>query len=152
MSFVRLPVTLVAITLLLTGCGEDRTEPDRADEPAATTLLPDHPSTSATTPPTMPAQAGVQDGPRVVGLDVDAEVPCSGAEASVALSYRTEDATAVAFVVDQQPIDRADPPPLSGDETVAVPCDGNVHTLVVVAASPEGQTLATRAVRTVPAG
>jgi hypothetical protein len=90
--------------------------------------------------------------PEVLDLEVPTEVPCSGAEAEVTLTYRTANADQVAFLVDQQPVRGGPDPAVSGTYEVRVACDENAHTILMAAVGPGGQAVASRAFRTVPAG
>ena len=85
------------------------------------------------------------------GKGMLAEVHCMPAcvsGANVTFTYATVDLTAVAFVVDGQSAAGATPPPTSGEYSVAVPCDGNVHTIQLVGSGPSGPAFASKAVVT----
>jgi hypothetical protein len=52
-------------------------------------------------------------------------------------------------VVDQAASTAVEDPPLSGSQTLEVPCDGRAHTILLIAVGAEGgQSVATLAVRT----
>jgi hypothetical protein len=97
-------------------------------------------------PPAGDAAVGL---PEVVSFEAPPEVACEGASAAVPVTYETRDATAVGLVVDQAASTAVEDPPLSGSQTLEVPCDGRAHTILLIAVGAEGgQSVATLAVRT----
>ena len=84
----------------------------------------------------------------VLRFDAPADVSCTGATADVTITYATADLTAVAIVVDGQPAAGTTAPPTSGEYSIALPCDGNVHTIQLVGSGPSGPAFASKAVVT----
>lgn len=84
--------------------------------------------------------------PEVTTLEAGSPVSCTGTTATVNVRYTTLNTSTVAFLVDQTPV--AGSPPASGSFDLSMPCDGNSHTIMLVAVGPSGQTVATKAVRT----
>ena len=84
----------------------------------------------------------------ILRFDAPADVSCTGATAAVTLTYATVDLTAVAIVVDGQPAAGATAPPTSGEYSVALPCDGNAHTIQLIGSGPSGPAFASKAVVT----
>jgi hypothetical protein len=129
---------------------------DSVADPATTAPPIDEPvpeppsSTTSETGDPRPAGGDGAGEPRVVDFGAPTEVGCNGPDAAVLVRYETEGATIVGFIVDNRSARTDDPPPLSGEFSITVPCDGNAHTIVLAAASPAGPSLATRVVKTIP--
>jgi len=153
-------VVAAIVSLLAVACSADPDPPPVAltGSLPPTTAQPGSTDAPTTTAPAAldgtgaPASPPVADGPsdaspEVVTFDLPARVSCTGTEAVVTATYTTVDATQVAFLVDQQPVRGGPNPPVSGTTALTLPCDGNVHTVLLVAVGPAGQALATRAVR-----
>ena len=140
---IAVPSGLALAIVALAGCsGGDSTT---VNDP----VIPTHPESVSTT---APPYGSHRDGPgsdgRVLRFDAPADVSCTGATTNVTFTYATVDLTAVAFVVDGQSAAGATPPPTSGEYSVAVPCDGNVHTIQLVGSGPSGPAFASKAVVT----
>lgn len=148
-------LAVLAATVLTLGCSASDeegglpvsgTRPVEATAPSASPA----PTAPSATPTTATGDA-VGDQPEIVDLQVPTEVPCSGADVEVTLTYRTVDADQVAFLVDQQSVRGGPDPAVSGTYAVRVPCDDAAHTVLMAAVGPGGQAVASRALRTVPA-
>jgi hypothetical protein len=151
-------IAAVVALVVLFGASCSQETGDSVAESASTAPPIDQavPETSSSTTaeaegPRPPGSDGVGE-PRVIDFGAPTEVGCTGTDAAVPLRYETEGATIVAFIVDNRSARTDDPPPLSGEFSITVPCDGNAHTVVLAAASPAGPSLATRVVKTIPSG
>jgi hypothetical protein len=137
-------VFLLGVTAAIAACsGSNETVTDTSVAPA--------PSSSVTT--TSNASSGDTAPPsnsHVVRFDAPAEVACQAGTATVRITYETIDLAAVTFIVDGQPVAGGRAAPTSGDYSVEVACDGNVHTVMLVGTGPSGPAFATRAVATRP--
>ncbi len=105
-----------------------------------------HVNTSSSAPP-----AG---SPAITQLQVLADITCAGGTpVEVAASWTTQNAQAVSFAVDGQPLSAAAGFPVSGAGNVPVPCDGKAHkvTLTAVGAG-EAQASLSRSVNTTATG
>jgi hypothetical protein len=69
----------------------------------------------------------------ITAFQIIDDVTCSGAQASVPMSWATRDAQSVEFQVDGQPVSAGAGYPVSGVGRVAVPCDGREHAVVLIA-------------------
>jgi hypothetical protein len=98
---------------------------------------------TSTTPPPPPVGA-----PVITAFQVIDDVSCSGAQASVPMSWATRNAQTVAFQVDGQPVSAGAGYPVSGVGKVAVPCDGREHLVVLFASGAGGQVSLARHVNT----
>lgn len=88
------------------------------------------------------------DSSHVLRFDAPASVACTGS-ATVGVTYETVDLTTVAFVVDDAT--SGVQVPTSGTNELSVPCDGGVHTIMLIGTGPAGPAFASRAVTTQPA-
>jgi hypothetical protein len=84
----------------------------------------------------------------ITAFQVIDDVNCSGAQASVPMSWSTRHAQTVEFQVDGQPVSAGAGYPVSGVGKVAVPCDGSEHLVVLSASGPGGQVSVARQVNT----
>ena len=145
----RLPVALAATALALTslvGCtGDDA--PTAATPEAAPSVTGPHDRSDVTTNP-----AAVGSGPGIDRFDAPASVPCTaGATASVDVTWAAPAATVVRFSVDGDGL--AGDHPTTGSASLAVPCDGVVHVVLVAAVVADGATsVDSAAVLTEPTG
>jgi hypothetical protein len=141
-ALVRAVASMMVACVLAVGCSGDD------DAPTPTGF---HPTIStAARPTTVPAPDDTAStDPEVIRFDAPAEIRCAASPASVRVSYTTRDVTTVAFAVDGASVGGA-PPPTSGEHDIELPCDGRIHTILLVAVGPSGQAVATRAVRTEP--
>jgi hypothetical protein len=98
---------------------------------------------TSNSPPPPPAT-----DPVITAFQVIDDVSCSGAQASVPMSWATRNAQTVEFQVDGQPVGAGAGYPVSGVGKVAVPCDGHEHLVSLVAAGPGGQVRVSRQVNT----
>lgn len=154
----RPPSLLLALLVLsfLAACGTDGNgsdTPASADAPgdrSVATTAPSPPTTSTVTTATSGAPDG--EGPRIVSFEVPPVIECELIGAVVPVRFETDDTTTVAFAVDGVSDPGPASPPLSGAHQLSLPCDGNAHTILLVAVGPRGQTVGTRAVRTAPTG
>lgn len=148
--------TSVAVAVLA-GCGGDAAD-TVGDGPESTELsAPADPSMQSSTshPPTEtttadPAASGAGG---VVAFEVPSQVTCTaGSTAAVTVSYRTKGLQAVGLVVDGQTQPAGDTAPsgdgaeVAGSATVTLPCDGNVHTIMLIGSGADGPAFASKAV------
>jgi hypothetical protein len=151
---LRRPRTLAIALILLsssvaaacTDSGEPPPSTTAASTPRSSPTAPAAPHQTATT-----LDGATGDEPQIVFFEAPTEVPCAGPEASVSTTYETVNATAIGFAVDGVSADGSGPP-LSGSYQLRVPCDGNAHTLLLVAVGVADQAVSTQAVRTAPSG
>jgi len=87
-------------------------------------------------------------GPVITAFTLIDDVTCSGAQASVPASWTTQNAQAVSFSVDGQPVSAGAGYPVSGVGKVPVPCDGREHLVLLVASGQGGQVSLARHVNT----
>src|SRR5690348_14915094 len=115
------------------------------------------PSTPATTPtatasavatPTTTTTTPVSNAPVITAFQIIDDVDCSGAQASVPVSWATRNAQTVSFEVDRQPVGAGAGYPVNGIGNVPVPCDGKSHTVVLVAFGSGVQVSVARQVNT----
>lgn len=123
---MRLPLGLLGVLLLavLAACAQ----------PTAPPLTP------ATTTPA-PAT-----GPVITAFQIIDEISCTGADASVPMSWATRDAQEVKFQVDRSLLSAGYP--ASGIGNIQVPCDGHEHSVVLQATGAGGQAAVARQVNT----
>jgi hypothetical protein len=119
--------------------------------PACASLAPapTEPVATAAAGPTgaLPAEP-LSRGTVITAFHVIGDVSCSGAQASVPMSWSTRDAQTVEFQVDGQPVGAGAGYPVSGTGNVAVPCDGREHEILLVASGPRGGASLSRHVNT----
>ena len=135
---LRLLAVTIGVTLvtLLPACASSAPAPT---EPVATTAAG----------PTGARLAEPSSGGTVItAFHVIGDVSCSGAQASVPMSWSTRDAQTVEFQVDGQPVGAGAGYPVSGTGNVAVPCDGREHEILLVASGPRGGASLSRHVNT----
>lgn len=101
-----------------------------------------HVNTSGGAPP-----AG---SPTISAFQILGDVSCpAGAPVEVAASWTTQDAQAISFSVDGQPLPAAAGFPTSGSGNVPVTCDGQAHKVTLTASGPGGtQAALSRSVNT----
>jgi len=128
------------------GEGRDTSNPVDSTAPTSTS----HPPTETTTAD--PAASGASG---VVAFEVPSQVTCTaGTTAVVAVSYRTKGLQAVGLVVDGQTQPAGETAPsgdgaeVAGTATVTLPCDGNVHTIMLIGSGTDGPAFASKAVVT----
>jgi hypothetical protein len=127
--------TGVTLVTLLSACATSAPAPA---EPLATSAGP----TGAR--PAEPSSGGTV----ITAFHVIGDVSCSGAQASVPMSWSTRDAQTVEFQVDGQPVGAGAGYPVSGTGNVAVPCDGREHEILLVASGSRGGASLSRHVNT----
>ena len=128
--------TGVTLVTLLSACATSAPAPA---EPVATTSAG----------PTGARPADPSSGGMVItAFHVIGDVSCSGAQASVPMSWSTRDAQTVEFQVDGQPVGAGAGYPVSGTGNVAVPCDGREHEILLVASGSRGGASLSRHVNT----
>ncbi len=143
---MRLPTLAVLLGIGLVGLnGCSGSSSNTVSDPAAAA----HPGAGSTTAP-LTNDTATRPGPdsRVVRFDAPGDVSCTGDTANITVTYTTVDLTAVAFVVDNGPVAGAPAPPTSGEYSIALPCDGNVHSIQLVGSGPSGPAFASKAVVT----
>ena len=141
-SSLAVPIC-VGLALALAGCSGDNSTT------VSGAVTPSHPgSVSTTVPSTGETATRPSTDSQVLQFEAPAVVSCAGATANVTLTYVTVNLTAVGFVVDGQPATGATAPPTSGEYSVALPCDGNAHTVQLVGSGPSGPAFASKAVVT----
>ena len=128
---MRLPLVVlgVLVVTVLAACGQ----------PAAPPLTP------ATTPPATSA-APAASGPVITAFQVIDDISCTGAQASVPMSWATRNAQEVKFQVDNSLLSAGYP--TSGVGDIVVPCDGREHSVVLQATGAGGQAAIARHVNT----
>lgn len=140
---ILVPAAVSVGALGLAGCSGDSSSPT-ATETDSSDVLP-HPTTAPQTGDTVLAP-----GAEVLRFDLPGDISCVPDTALVEVSYATSDLDAVGFVVDGQPVQTGAAPPTSGTFGVPVPCDGKVHTLMLIGSGAGGPAFATKAVVTRP--
>jgi hypothetical protein len=96
---------------------------------------------TSTAPP--PANA-----PTISRFDLLDDVTCTGATVDVPAAWLTQNAQAVNFSVDGQPLPAAAGFPASGAGDIAVPCDGNAHKVTLTATGTGPAAAVSRSVNT----
>lgn len=152
----RVAPLVVAAMVSLLGCsGEASTSSSTSSSAPPSASGSTHPSTAA------PAPEGTAGAAGILAFDAPSEVPCTaGSTALVSVTYRTTGLAGVALVVDgaaQASTDTTDPPPTSATDgmlgvqasaVVELPCDGNVHTVMLIGSGADGPAFASKAVVT----
>jgi hypothetical protein len=129
-------VAVVAGLAGLTGLGA--CAPSTPATPTATTSAVATSITTTTTP----------NGPVITAFQIIDDVDCSGAQASVPVSWATRNVQTVEFQVDHQPVGAGAGYPVNGIGNVPVPCDGKSHTVVLAAFGSGVQVSVARQVNT----
>jgi hypothetical protein len=133
---------LLAVMAGLAGLtGSVACAPSTPATPTATTSAVATSTTTTTTTPT-------SNGPVITAFQIIDDVDCSGAQASVPLSWATRNVQTVEFQVDHQPVGAGAGYPVDGIGNVPVPCDGKSHTVVLVAFGSGVQVSVARQVNT----
>ena len=96
---------------------------------------------TATSPPPVGA-------PLVTRFHMLEDVTCPGGTAEVAAAWVTQNASAVNFSVDGQPLPAAAGFPTTGTGNIAVPCDGNDHKVTLTATGTGPVAASSRSVNT----
>jgi hypothetical protein len=96
---------------------------------------------TATSPPPVGA-------PVVARFQVLEDVTCPGGTVEVAASWVTQNAQAVTFSVDGQPLPAAAGFPTTGTGNIAVPCDGTAHKVTLTATGTGPAAASSRSVNT----
>ena len=96
---------------------------------------------TATSPPPVGA-------PLVTRFHMLEDVTCPGGTAEVAAAWVTQNASAVNFSVDGQPLPAAAGFPTTGTGNIAVPCDGNDHKVTLTATGTGPAAASSRSVNT----
>ena len=86
--------------------------------------------------------------PSITRFHVLEDVTCPGGTAEVAASWVTQNAQAVSFSVDGQPLPAAAGFPTSGTGNIAVPCDGNDHKVTLTETGTGPAAASSRSVNT----
>jgi hypothetical protein len=86
--------------------------------------------------------------PLITRFHVLEDVTCPGGTAEVAASWVTQNAQAVSFSVDGQPLPAAAGFPTSGTGNIAVPCDGSDHKVTLTATGTGPAAASSRSVNT----
>jgi hypothetical protein len=89
------------------------------------------------------------DAPTIRRFDILDDITCSGSTVDAPGAWLTQNAQAVNFSVDGQPLPAAAGFPVSGVGNVAVPCDGHSHTVTLTATGSGASASLTRAVNTI---
>ena len=97
-------------------------------------------NTSSTPPPSA--------APSIRGFDVLDDVTCTGSTVEVPAAWATQNAQAVNFSVDGQPLPAAAGFPVSGAGNIGVPCDGKAHTVTLTATGTGPAASLSRSVNT----
>jgi hypothetical protein len=116
--------------------------PSTPTTPTATTSAV---ATSTVTATTTPPAANL---PVITAFQIIDDVDCSGAQASVPVSWATRNVQTVEFEVDRQPVSAGAGYPVNGIGNVPVPCDGKSHTVVLAAFGSGVQVSVARQVNT----
>ena len=81
---------------------------------------------------------GTLGSPSVASLGVPGEIPCTGDTAQVLVGWETDNTTTVSISVDGSAVGAQAGLPISGSEPIPVPCDGQPHTIELVASGSSG--------------
>jgi hypothetical protein len=112
--------------------------------PATPTATTSAVATTTTTTTTTP----ISNAPVITAFQIIDDVDCSGAQASVPVSWATRNVQTVEFQVDHQPVSAGAGYPVNGIGNVPVPCDGKSHTVVLVGFGSGVQVSVARQVNT----
>ena len=99
-----------------------------------------HVNTSNSPPPS--------NAPSITAFDLLDEVTCTGTTVEVAAGWATQNAQAVDFSVDGQPLPAAAGFPVTGAGNIPVPCDGNSHKVTLTATGTGTPASLSRSVNT----
>lgn len=116
-------IPVLALAAGLAGCGGGS---DAAEDPPT--------STAASTATTAPQR------PSITALNGPPEVVCRGGDTTATATWSTENADAVAFSVDDEPLPAAAGYPTSGSGDIPLPCDDGRH-VVTLTAEGDGDTV-----------
>ena len=119
--------------------------PSTPPAPPATTSAA---AASTVTTTTTSTPTPTSNGPVITAFQIIDDVTCSGAQASVPVSWATRNAQTVEFQADGQPVGAGAGYPVAGIGNVPVPCDGKSHTIVLAAFGSGVQVSAARQVNT----
>jgi len=86
--------------------------------------------------------------PTIRRFDILDDITCSGSTVDAPAAWLTQNAQAVNFSVDGQPLPAAAGFPVSGVGNVAVPCDGHSHTVTLTATGSGASASLSRSVNT----
>jgi hypothetical protein len=111
-----------------------------ATGPGGQANLARHVNTSNAPPP--------PTAPTITRFDVLDDVTCSGTTVEVSAAWVTQNAQAVAFSVDGQPLPAAAGYPVTGVARIPVPCDGAAHKVTLTATGTGAPAALSRSVNT----
>lgn len=140
----RLLVAAAAVAVL-GGCGDDGES--TSSRSTVSTASPVAPSPTTTVGP---GDTTVGPGSEILRLDAPSEIDCTAASVDVVVAYSTRNLAAVGFAVDGIAV-TGPAAPMSGTYTLALPCDGRVHTIMLIGSGPGGPVFGSEAVATRPA-
>ena len=125
----------LATAIVLGGCaGDDDAVPPGSVPDAAPSITGPHDRSDVTTNP-----AAADTGPGIERFDAPASVSCaSGTTADVAVTWEAPAATVVRFSIDGEGL--AQDHATTGSTSLAVPCDGVVHVVLLAAVGADGAT------------
>jgi hypothetical protein len=86
--------------------------------------------------------------PSITRFDLLDDVVCGGGTVAVSAAWVTQNATAVNFSVDGQPLPAAAGFPVTGVARIPVPCDGNAHKVTLTATGSGAPASLSRSVNT----
>ena len=86
--------------------------------------------------------------PSIIRFDLLDDVSCTGQTVDVPAAWTTQNAQAVNFSVDGQPLPAAAGFSVSGVGNIAVPCDGNAHKVTLTATGKGASAALSRSVNT----
>jgi hypothetical protein len=138
----------VVLATLVAGCGDDGEDSSRdVTRPSVTSTSPHSPVDPRDSGDTGDTALG--PGPEVVQFEAPTEIACPSDRAMVEVSYTTRDVTAIGFAVDGASVS-GPAAPISGTYDISLPCDGRVHTIMLVGSGAGAPVFATKAVATRP--
>jgi len=135
-------VPLLVCIAASAGCSEDGEQASRGSARPSVTSTSPH-GTVAT------GDTALGPGPEVVQFEAPTEVACTSDGAVVEVSYTTRDVTAIGFAVDGASVS-GPAAQTSGTYEIPLPCDGRVHTIMLVGSGAGAPVFATKAVATRP--